>query len=90
MKCYTSVATATEERLTERPWAVVTSSGPMVWRDPFARAACLRCHEADEGNEYGEPQHCIALDNGKLASRQVPSLYDNYCSAVFAMRAYRL
>ena len=33
MKCYTPVATATEERVTELPWARVASSGKGVWRD---------------------------------------------------------
>mgnify|MGYP001228745870 CR=1 FL=1 len=59
MKCYTSVATATEEWLTERPWAVVTSSLPGIPLDRFARAAVsvLGCHEGDEGYEYGHRQH---------------------------------
>ena len=61
MKCYTSVATATEERLTERPWALVTRLLPGVPLDRFARAVpftvTLGCHEGDEGYENGHRQH---------------------------------
>ena len=73
MKCYTSVATATEERLTERPWALVTRSLPGIPLDRFARAAAsvLGCHEGDEGYEYGHRQHAggrLPVAAGKGAS----------------------
>jgi len=71
MKCYTSVATATEERLTESPWAFVTRPLPIVLGDPFARAGVLGCHEGDEGYEYGHRQHAggrLPVAAGKGAS----------------------